>query len=105
MGTSTFAVSYLFYRRGYQLSPRHADIGETRFWRIDPKADYGPLNGLARHKVNTRLIQNNWDDLLRVAGSLKKGTISASELIRSLLRSHNPSSPVLKTRVSRLSAT
>ena len=36
------------------------------------------MNGLARHKVNTGLIRDNWDDLLRVAGSLKQGTISAS---------------------------
>lgn len=81
----------LFYLLGYQFSPRLADVGETRFWRIDPSADYGPLNGLARHKVNTRLIRENWDDLLRVAGSLKQGTISASELVRSLLRSERPS--------------
>lgn len=81
----------LFYLLGFQFSPRLADIGETRFWRIDPTADYGPLNGLARQKVNTRLIHDNWDDLLRVAGSLKHGTISASELVRSLLRSERPS--------------
>jgi TnpA family transposase len=81
----------LFYLLGYQFSPRLADVGETRFWRIDPAADYGPLNGLARQKVNTGLIRDNWDDLLRVAGSLKQGTISASELVRSLLRSERPS--------------
>ena len=54
----------LFYLLGYQFSPRLADVGETRFWRIDPAADYGPLNGLARQKVNTGLIRDNWDDLL-----------------------------------------
>ena len=81
----------LFYLLGYQFSPRLADIGETRFWRIDPAADYGPLNSLARHRINTRLLRHNWDDLLRVAGSLKHGTISASELVRSLLRSERPS--------------
>ena len=32
----------------------------------------------------------NWDDLLRVAGSLHQGTVSASELMRSLLRSKRP---------------
>ena len=81
----------LFYLLGYQFSPRLADIGATRFWRIDPGADYGALNGHARHRINTRLIRNNWDDMLRTAGSLKMGTISASELIRSLLHSKRPS--------------
>ncbi len=59
----------LFWLLGYQFSPRIADIGDSRFWRIDT-ADYGQLNGLARNKINTDLIANNWDDVLRVAGSL-----------------------------------
>ena len=58
---------------------------------MDPKADYGALEGLARQRVNTKLIAQNWDDMLRVAGSLKLSTISASELTRSLLRSNRPS--------------
>ena len=71
-----------FWLLGYQFSPRLADIGETRFWRIDAQADYGPLNGLVRHRINLDLIARNWDDMLRVAGSLKLGTVSASTLIR-----------------------
>jgi TnpA family transposase len=43
-------------------------------------------NGLARHRVKPALIVQHWDDLLRVAGSLKMGTVRASELIRSLQR-------------------
>ncbi len=59
--------------------------------RMDPAADHGALNGLARHRVNVELIARNWDDLLRVAGSLARGTIGASELIGTLLRSSRPS--------------
>ena len=81
----------LFWLLGYQFSPRLADIGETNFWRIDPKADYGLLNNLSRHKIRMGLIERNWEDMLRVAGSLKLGMIRASELIRSLLRGKNPS--------------
>ena len=44
----------LFWLLGYQFSPRLADIGEARFWRIDPAADHGALNGLARHRVQHR---------------------------------------------------
>jgi len=68
-----------------------ADIGGTRLWRIDPQADYGVLNHLARHRVNLERIRSSWDDLLRVAGSLKMGTVSASELMRSLLNTERPS--------------
>ncbi len=59
--------------------------------RMDPAADHGALNGLARHRVNVELIARNWDDLLRVAGSLARGTIGASELIGTLLGSSRPS--------------
>ena len=41
--------------------------------------------------MNTKLIRRNWDDLLRVAGSLQQGRVSASELLRSILRSKRPS--------------
>jgi TnpA family transposase len=54
----------LFWLLGYQFSPRLADIGEARFWRMDPAADHGAMNGLARHRVNVELIARNWDDLL-----------------------------------------
>ena len=67
-----------------QFSPRLADIGDARFWRTNPDADYGPLNGIARHRVYTDLIASSWDDLLRVAGSLSTGTVRASEILRVL---------------------
>ena len=71
------------------------DIGKLRRGhyqgRIPKAADYGPLNGLARHRIKTSLIRQNWDDLLRVAGSLKLGTVSASELMRTLQSSGRPS--------------
>jgi TnpA family transposase len=81
----------LFWLLGYQFSPRLADFGESRFWRMDPKADYGALDGLARQRINLPRIERNWDDLLRVAGSLKMGTVGASELIRGLQGGGRPS--------------
>jgi TnpA family transposase len=89
-GTSDLVFG-LFWLLGYQFSPRLADIGEATFWRLDATADYGVLNTIARARVNTKLIARNWDDLLRVAGSLHQGTVSASELMRSILRSKRPS--------------
>jgi TnpA family transposase len=81
----------LFWLLGYQFSPRLADVGEARFWRMDASADYGLLNGLARQRISERLISRNYDDMLRVAGSLKMGTVKARELLTSLLRSKRPS--------------
>ncbi|MCU0834695.1 MAG: Tn3 family transposase [Chromatiaceae bacterium] len=82
----------LFWLLGYQFSPRLADVGGTRFWRIDREADYGMLNGLSKHQINIERIARHWEDILRVAGSLKLGTIGAPELVRSLLKSDRPSS-------------
>jgi hypothetical protein len=55
-------VCGLFWRLGYQFSPRVADIGEARLWRLDPTADYGVLNSMARARVNTELSIRHWDD-------------------------------------------
>lgn len=82
----------LFWLLGYQFSPRLADAGESRFWRIDKNADYGVLNELAGNCLKPIKITQHWDDMLRIAGSLKLGTVQASELVRSLLKSERPSS-------------
>ncbi len=82
----------LFSLLGYQFSPRLADAGEARFWRMDRAADYGPLDGLSRrNRVKTDLIRDNWEDILRVAGSLKLGTVKASNLVRALHARSRPS--------------
>jgi hypothetical protein len=43
----------LFWLLGYQFSPRLADAGSARFWRLDSSADYGLLDNLARQTVKT----------------------------------------------------
>ena len=81
----------LFHLLGYQFSPRLADLGKMRFWRMDPSADYGTLGGLARHRIDTNLITENWEDMLRVVGSLKLGTVDVTELMRTLQSGRRPS--------------
>jgi TnpA family transposase len=81
----------LFWLLGYQFSPRLADVGEARFWRLDQTANYGVLDGIARQKVNISLIENHWDDMLRVAGSLKLGMVSATDIMRTLSPGDKPS--------------
>jgi TnpA family transposase len=81
----------LFWLLGYQFSPRLADVGEARFWRLDQSANYGALDGIARQRVNISLIENHWDDMLRVAGSLKLGMVSAIDIMRTLSPGDKPS--------------
>ncbi len=85
-GSYSDLIFGLFHLLGYQFSPRLADLGDSRLWRTDPSADYGALDGVARQRVSTTLIAAHWDDLLRVAGSLRQGTVGAAELLRTLQR-------------------
>jgi TnpA family transposase len=50
-GAYSDVVFGLFRLLGYRFSPRLADMGGTRFWRIDPKADHSDLNDISRHRL------------------------------------------------------
>ena len=81
-GSVSDMVFGLFAICGYQLSPRIADISDARLWRFDLTADYGPLQPVSRHRVQTEKIRQHWEDMLRVAGSLTTGTVRAHDLLR-----------------------
>lgn len=83
-GAYSDVVFGLFRLLGYRFSPRLADIGGARFWRIDPLADYGKLNALAKNRINLDKITPYWDDALRLAGSLKLGYVPATGIMRTL---------------------
>jgi TnpA family transposase len=72
----------LFWLLGYQFSPRLADLKDMRFWRIDPSVDYGALNDVGRHRINSGIIAAYWDELLRLAGSLQQGTVAGDVVVR-----------------------
>jgi TnpA family transposase len=83
-GAYSDVVFGLFRLLGYRFSPRLADVGGTRFWRIDPKADYGALNAVSAHHLSMRKLAPHWDDMLRLAGSLKLGRVPATGIMRTL---------------------
>lgn len=83
-GAYSDVVFGLFRLLGYRFCPRLADVGGTRFWRIDPEADYGDLNAVARQRVKLPLIEEQWGDILRLVGSLKLGRVPANGIMRTL---------------------
>jgi TnpA family transposase len=87
-----FGLFGLFRLLGYRFSPRLADIGGTRFWRVDAQADYGELNVLARQRVGLVRITPHWDDVLRLIGSLKLGLVPAMGIMRTLQIDERPTS-------------
>ena len=83
-GAYSDVVFGLFRLRGDRFSPRLADIGGTRFWRIDARADDGPRNRVARPSVNLDRITPQGDDMLRTVGSLTRGRVPATGIMRTL---------------------
>jgi TnpA family transposase len=85
----------VFRLLGYRFSPRIAGLSDQRFWRATPAGapagDYGPLNAIARNKVNLDKIRAHWADMLRVAGSLVTDKVRAYDLLRMLGRDGHPS--------------
>lgn len=88
---SSDLVFGLFALLGYQFSPRLADAGSVTLWRFDKEADYGALNEVSTNLLRPERFIVQWDEMMRVSGSLKLGKVRASELIRSLLKSDKPS--------------
>lgn len=81
-GSYSDLVFGLFAICGYQFSPRIADISDARLWRLDMSRDYGPLQPVSRQRVQVERIRQNWEDMLRVAGSLQTGKVRAYDLLR-----------------------
>ncbi|WUI32705.1 Tn3 family transposase [Nocardia sp. NBC_00416] len=78
----------LFDLLGMQLSPRIRDLGRITLYRPGPRgtaeARFPHAGPLLTRKANLDLIAGHWDDLLRLAGSLKFGHATASLLVGKL---------------------
>ena len=59
--------------------PRLKDLPDQVLYRIDRGADYGRLAPAApRHAIDLDLIVEQWDQLVRIAASLKDRTAPAA---------------------------
>jgi TnpA family transposase len=56
---------------GITFMPRLKDLPDQVLSRIDRDADYGALQPLLRGRINVELILEQWDQLMRLAASLK----------------------------------
>jgi TnpA family transposase len=85
----------IFKMLGYRFSPRFKDLEDQRFWKAQmPGAEvaggYGPLEALARNRVNVKKVITAWPDMLRVAGSLVTNQVRAYDLLRMFGREGHP---------------
>ncbi|WP_267596091.1 transposase [Carbonactinospora thermoautotrophica] len=88
---ATLANFALFDLVGKQLSPRIRDLGKITLYRTGPRADfparYPHAGPLLTRRLNSELITAMWDDLLRVAASVKGGHATAALVVGKLCSS------------------
>ncbi len=80
----TEIVFALFDLLSLQFSPRIRDLGDQRLFRMERQNRHPRLGPRLKGRINRDRLLNNWDDLLRVAGSLKRGWVTSSLLIGKL---------------------
>ena len=76
-----FALCYLF---GYQFMPRIRDLKDQQLYKPDKNISYGELDSILNKYIDLELIEEQWDQMIRVIGSLKNKLAPAHEIVRRL---------------------
>jgi TnpA family transposase len=76
-----FALMHLL---GFRFAPRIRDLADKRLYIHGDAKPYPTLAGLIGGSVNVQHIHAHWDDILRLAASIKQGTVTASLMLRKL---------------------
>lgn len=76
-----FAMCHLL---GFRFAPRIRDLGDKRMYSFGKPTEYPDLAPLLGGKIDTRKIRDYWDDVLRLATSIKRGTVTASLILGKL---------------------
>jgi hypothetical protein len=80
----TDLVFGLFTLLGFRFAPRLRDLPDQTLYRTRKGFDYGVLMPTLKKDIRVDLIVQHWDDLNRIAASLKDGLIRPSLLISKL---------------------
>ena len=76
-----FALMHLL---GFRFAPRIRDLADKRLYIEGDAKRYPTLAGLIGGPLNLKSIRAHWDEILRLAVSIKRGTVSASLMLRKL---------------------
>ena len=76
-----FALMHLL---GFRFAPRIRDLGETKLYLPKGEATYDALKPMIGGTLNLKHIRTHWDEILRLATSIKQGTVTASLMLRKL---------------------
>lgn len=78
---SIFALFHLF---GYRFAPRIRDLNERRLFTMERGRSYGVLDPMIAGPVSMAVIEDNWDEVLRLAASIHAGTVPPSVILRKI---------------------
>jgi TnpA family transposase len=76
-----FALMHLL---GFRFAPRIRDLSDTKLYLPDRKVKYPSLAPMTGGVINTKPIRLQWNEILRLATSIKQGTVTASLMLRKL---------------------
>jgi hypothetical protein len=60
------------------------DLHDKRLFIPPEERGHSALSSLIGSKLDIKLIQSYWDEILRLATSIKQGTVTASSMLRKL---------------------
>jgi len=80
----TEVIFALFDLLGLSFAPRIRDVGHQQLYRVKRQMSDATLKPLFLRRINCQLILDYWDEMLRLAGSLKRGWVTASLFITKL---------------------
>lgn len=66
---------------GYRFAPRLRDLSDQVLARVEADATYGPLDVVLRYPLRESLILSHWDEMNRLAASLKDQLLLPSLVI------------------------
>lgn len=69
---------------GFRFAPRIRDLADKRLYIHGDAKQYPTLTGLVGGNINVKHIRMHWDEILRLAASIKQGTVTASLMLRKL---------------------
>lgn len=69
---------------GFRFAPRLRDIADLRLFTFTKSSDYPKIEKMLKGRINTKLIKDNFDDVLRLAHSIREGKVSSSLIMGKL---------------------
>lgn len=74
----------LMHLLGFRFAPRIRDLKDKNLYVYGNAKAYPTLSGLIGGPIQVKQIRTHWDEILRLAASIKQGTVTASLMLRKL---------------------